>query len=417
MTNIVSPAKNLWNRNFILLVITQLISILGNMIITFALPLYILDISGSATLYGVILALSYIPLCIMSPIGGLIADRFQKQRIMFWLDISTVVIIICYVLLNGMVSSLVFLVIIKLMALNSIQGMYSPAVQASVPVLVPTDKLVSANAVVNTIDSISSMAGYALAGVLLARFGLSSILLISAICFASTSILDLLLHIPCKKQLVTRNLFKTAKADIFSAMKLMVQEKCIISKCATVVALSVVTVMSMLFVGLPVLINQTLYLEMDFVGVSQGIMMIGGIIGGIIAGVLGDKISIEKLYLLLIISGLALFPIGFCLLLDIPASLAHIIITIASAVSFIPLQMGTIIVFAFIQREVSSDFVGKIMSFILMIPYLCLAIGQLIYGFLFEQLANIPALIIFITMVFSIIIAIYAYKHLRVHQK
>jgi len=413
MNNKIVPARKLCNRDFVLLTITQLISILGNMVLTFALPLYILDISGSATLYGLILALSYIPLCVMSPVGGLIADRFQKQRIMFWLDVITVFIIILYILLSGIVGSLVFLIIVKLMALNSIQGMYSPAVQASVPLLAPSNKLVSANAIVNTIDSISSMAGYALAGILLAQFGLFPILVVSGICFIITAILDLFIRIPYKKQQSSGSSFKTTKEDILLAIQFMTKEKRIISKCAIVVALCVVTLMSMLLVSLPVLINQTLNLEMDYVGISQGIMMVGGIVGGILAGVLGNKMNIENLYLLFIASGVAILPIGFSLLLDISSSTAHTVITIASAISFIPLQMGTIIVFAFIQKEVSSDFVGKVMSFILMIPFLCLAIGQFIYGFLFEQFANYPSLIIFITTALSIGIARYAYKHLR----
>ena len=47
-------AAKLWNRDFSLLIIGKIISILGNMILTFALPLYILHISGSPALFGYI---------------------------------------------------------------------------------------------------------------------------------------------------------------------------------------------------------------------------------------------------------------------------------------------------------------------------------------------------------------------------
>ena len=70
--------KKLWNRDFSLLVIGQIMSIFGNMILSFALPLYILDISESAAHYGFVLAVPYVSLVLISPFGGIIADRLRK---------------------------------------------------------------------------------------------------------------------------------------------------------------------------------------------------------------------------------------------------------------------------------------------------------------------------------------------------
>ena len=57
----------------------QLVSIFGNAVLTFVLPLYVLDLSGSPALYGAALGLPYAALIIASPVGGLMADRIKKQ--------------------------------------------------------------------------------------------------------------------------------------------------------------------------------------------------------------------------------------------------------------------------------------------------------------------------------------------------
>ena len=67
------------NKNFILIVIGQIISLFGNGIIRFALPLYLLQITGSSAIFGIVSAMSFVPLIIVMPIGGIIADRVNKK--------------------------------------------------------------------------------------------------------------------------------------------------------------------------------------------------------------------------------------------------------------------------------------------------------------------------------------------------
>ena len=76
-------------KDFILIVLGQIISLFGNAILRFALPLYLLDTTGSAALFGLVSALSFIPLILLTPVGGLIADRVNKRNIMVALDFTT----------------------------------------------------------------------------------------------------------------------------------------------------------------------------------------------------------------------------------------------------------------------------------------------------------------------------------------
>ena len=411
MNKLETTVNKLWNRDFLLLVFGQTISIFGNMILSFALPLYVLDISESATMYGLVIALPFISLIATTPIGGIIADRLRKQRIMFWLDAATTLIIVLYIAASGLFAMVVPIVIIKLVALNAVQGLYMPAVQASVPVLVPTEKLAPANAVVGMVNTFAGMAGMAIAGLLYAEFGLLPILVVSAICFAITAIMDLLIRIPYKKQASSGGLVQIVKNDLAVSAKFIINEKPILVKCAVLVIFLQFTLLPMVLVGVPVLITQNLGFGMDLVGISSSIMMAGGLVGGITAGILGTKLSVRSTSLLLTIMAIAIIPVGLVFLFATPAFTAYIIITAAIALAVCVLQMLTIQFIAFVQTIVPTELIGKVMSLLVMLPFVANALGSFIYGVLFEQLAAMPWVIVFATVVMSLFVAAYAHKH------
>ena len=70
----------LFSRDFTLVVIGQIISLFGNAILRFALPLYLLRETGSSTLFGVVTACSFAPMVILSMAGGVLADRVNKRK-------------------------------------------------------------------------------------------------------------------------------------------------------------------------------------------------------------------------------------------------------------------------------------------------------------------------------------------------
>ena len=75
-------SDRLFSRDFTLMVAGQIISLFGNAILRFALSLYVLDTTGSAAVFGGILAVSMVPTILCSPLGGVLADRVPRQRIM-----------------------------------------------------------------------------------------------------------------------------------------------------------------------------------------------------------------------------------------------------------------------------------------------------------------------------------------------
>ena len=89
-------SDRLFSRDFTLMILGQIISLFGNAILRFALSLYVLDTTGSAAAFGGILAVSMVPTILCSPLGGVLADRVPRQRIMWGLDFFTAALVLGY---------------------------------------------------------------------------------------------------------------------------------------------------------------------------------------------------------------------------------------------------------------------------------------------------------------------------------
>ena len=74
--------KSLFNRSFVSVVFAQIASLFGDAVLRFALPLYVLNLTGSAALMGAVAAAAWLPYIVLTPIGGVAADRVNKRRIM-----------------------------------------------------------------------------------------------------------------------------------------------------------------------------------------------------------------------------------------------------------------------------------------------------------------------------------------------
>lgn len=91
------------NKNFIIIVVGQIISLFGNAIQRFSMSLYLLEFTGSTAVFANILAISTIPYILFAPIAGMLSDNVNRKKIMVLLDFacSAVIGIYALILLQG----------------------------------------------------------------------------------------------------------------------------------------------------------------------------------------------------------------------------------------------------------------------------------------------------------------------------
>lgn len=412
-TNLPTDAKSLkeqsklFHKDFNLVVIGQIISLFGNAILRFALPLYILQESGSAALFGLVSASAFLPMIILSPIGGTIADRLNKQRIMVVLDFFTALIIMAFIISSGYFS-VVPLVIVFLMLLYGIQGVYTPAVQASLPLLANGENIVRANAIVSLVTNLSGILGPAIGGMLFGKYGLYPILIVGFGCFVFSAVMELFIKIPHKRQVSYGGVFQIAKNDLALSMRFILKEKPVISQLIGIIFSFNLFMGAMLNVGIPVIITQTLGMSNELYGISQGFLSVGALIGGLIVGVIAQKLKIHQSYLFLFVCSIGFVPIAISLLIGAPAFSSYIVVTIMCFLMTASYTLFSVQLMAFVQMQTPAEIVGKVIAWLLALVICAQPIGQALYGLLFENFADIPWAIVFGASIISGVIAIFA---------
>jgi MFS transporter, DHA3 family, macrolide efflux protein len=176
-----------FNRHFVLLWQGQLVSQLGNQAYLIAATYLMLDGTGSASLVALVMMASTVPLAIIGPIGGTVADRHSRRTILVTTDLARAVIIGSigvYLLFAPVVTSFHVALLVCGAALSGIMGaLFAPAAQAIVPDLVRGERLASANAVMQISSQTCMLVGQALGGVLYVTWGAAALLLFDAASF------------------------------------------------------------------------------------------------------------------------------------------------------------------------------------------------------------------------------------------
>ncbi|MEG0691453.1 MAG: MFS transporter [Oscillospiraceae bacterium] len=393
----------LFHKNFTLVIIGQIISILGNTILSFALPLHLLTLTGSATIFGTVMAISIIPTILLSPIGGMISDRVNRRNIMVILDFVTCAIIL---LIGCFISNMAVLSIcVGQILLSIIRSFYQPAVQACVPSITSPKNLLKANSLVNMIGSVSMLVGPVVGGFLYGFFGIIPIIIISCIAFFISAVMELFIQLPFIKQSTEHNILATVKKDFRDSIHFIIKENPAIAQTIGFSALLNMILSSLLNIGIPYIINIKLELSSELYGIAQSAMGIGGLLGGLLVGVLATKINSKNVNVIILSSILSVLPIGISLLLALGQMPSFWIIAISTLLTMLFATMISIIAITYVQRVTPTEMTGKIMSFVMTVCMCAMPIGQAIYGFLFETIADVHW-IIFSAIAIMVVITI-----------
>lgn len=396
------------NRNFLMVVIGQIISLFGNAILRFALPLYLLNETGSAALFGMVSACAFIPMIILSPVGGIFADRVNKRNIMVVLDFATAFLVIAIVVLLGKMN-LIVLIFSAMFILYGVQGAYHPAVQASIPALLMEEHIMQGNAVINLVSSFSGLIGPVIGGALFGFYGIMPILYVSTVCFILSAIMEIFIHIPFEKKTTQGNIFAIGFGDLKESFHYMSRKQPLIIKFSIAIAAINMILSALVIIGLPVIVTQILAFDSEtanrLYGYAEGAMAMGSLCGGMGAGMFANKMKTRNGYMLLFYDALTLIPIGLAMLIPMPAMVAYIVIMVSCFVMMFIATLFSIQLMSYLQMIVPEDLMGKVISCAMCIGMCASPIGQAIYGGLFEGMRNCIYFVFFAASILTVFLA------------
>jgi predicted MFS family arabinose efflux permease len=151
---------------------SRAISNVGNGVAPIALAFGVLALPGATpTSLSIVLAAQAIPLVLMLPFGGVIADRLGRARVIMVTDalVSVFVMTMAILFITGHANVPMLAILGALSGL--LNGMWYPAMSGLTPDVVPDEQLQSANALVSIATNVGFIAGNALGGVLVALVG------------------------------------------------------------------------------------------------------------------------------------------------------------------------------------------------------------------------------------------------------
>jgi MFS family permease len=388
------------NKNFIIIVIGQIISLFGNAVQRFSMSLYLLHFTGSTAAFAKILAISTIPYIIFAPIAGRLSDKINKKKIMIYLDLFCAALIGGYalILLNGMDSE--FVVGAVMFILSICYTLYGPAVTSSIPQIVNEDRLTSANGIINQVGSAVNFVGPILAGVLYGLVGIKFIVIINAVSFLMSAILELFLDIPdaesktnnvigkdklsddynSSDRLLSFEFVKNSFIDMKNTFMHLMNENKIILGIIVSYALGNIFLVPILSIVAPYFINIYLGLSSEIYGIVEGICVLGMICGGFWISIKPEMFSMKKVHYTYVpmILGVALMSVIVFLKINNYAMAG--LFSLSGMAIMMSLSLSNVLTLTFIQKEISMDMLGSVSALSTAVATISVAPGQLLFG-------------------------------------
>jgi MFS family permease len=183
-------------REFRLLWLGQATSALGSSLVPVALAFAVLELTGSASALGLVLAAAFVSRVLFLLLGGVVADRLPRQRVMLAADLLRTgsQTVVAALLLTGHARLWQLVVLFALFGAGD--AFFSPASTGLVADVVRVERLQQANALMSLSRSVAFVAGPTLSGLLVTGVGPGCVFAIDAATFAVSSLSLGLLSLP-----------------------------------------------------------------------------------------------------------------------------------------------------------------------------------------------------------------------------
>jgi MFS family permease len=157
------------NRDFRLMFVAQLISLGGDWFLSVALFGLVFEFTGSPWLVSALIATMSVPYALMTFVGGPLADRIDRRRLMVASDVVRGLLAFGFFFVTS--ASTVWLAFVLVGVIQSLGAFFEPAAAAAVPNLVDPEDLPVANVLTGSLWGTMLAVGAALGGVVVAAFG------------------------------------------------------------------------------------------------------------------------------------------------------------------------------------------------------------------------------------------------------
>lgn len=402
-----------FNTNFLLFLFGRIVSDTGTSIQMMIMPLYIIDIGGTAATIGIFSFLSLIPALLVYPFAGVIGDRMNRKIIMVVTDLICAVVILVLGWLSQLSMMKLSLLLTVQVIISLMNGLFEPATRGMLPQLVDKEELTRYNSTVASARSASLLLGPVIGAALYVNFGITLVFYVNGVSFLLSGISEMIIHYPHNKTVVVA---KGIMNDILEGVKFVLKNH-LIRNLSYFLLASYFIIQPIFSVILPVFFKRSLSYSDEQYGYLQTTIILGALLGSILVGSLfGKETKISKPLVIgscILLSAMFMFSV-----LLFPTSLSVLgngtiiyFVLLASILGLFSVgnMFISVPVQSYIQQATPNEYMSRVFSLVNMISRGGIPFGALIYGMILERAEmHWTMLITTLLMTFTLIIFLYS---------
>jgi MFS family permease len=186
--------KVLRQRNFGFLLLGQSVSLVGDWFLFIALPFYIYDVTGSVLATSAMFIVEVLPRVVVGSIAGVFIDRWDRKKTMIGADLLRALTLAPILFVHS--AEQLWIIYVAAFLTSMISQFFGPAKMAIIPILVSGEDLMPANALNNMTDPLSRLIGPALGGMMMALYGMTSVIAADMATFLFSALMLALMVVP-----------------------------------------------------------------------------------------------------------------------------------------------------------------------------------------------------------------------------
>lgn len=374
-------------RTFALILLAQFCSLLGQEVLQFVLPLYLLDVTGSGTRFGLAIACGFVPYTLLSPIGGVLADRTRKRGIMMGVNAALVAVLLVFLALKDTGDPFA-LVVFATMASFVAQALYQPSIQSTVPFVLAVPDVPRGVALVSQIGSLTTLSGPVVGAAVYGTVGLVPVVWVSLAAFAlSGAVVALAVRFPCEPASWEGGALAMVRDDLAEAVRYLRDKPLLLGGMATATFVNM-SAGALISVGTVYVVTITLGLPAAYASFTQMAMGAGSLVGHSLLAIAPRRFSLRRsapyvggIAAAMGVAAWVLSPAAFM------APMAVFLVLTASY-AFATMSGGLMgsCMLAELQAGAPSALVGKLIALFMTLVNCATPLGQAVFGVLFDVL-------------------------------
>ena len=371
-------------RNLALFSAGKSVSMFASSIYSFAIGLYVLNLTGSALNYATTIMLHILPMILVSPIAGVVADKIQKRNLIVGMDVANGFLFLALLIISskgGLSLSAIYLTTILLSVFSSI---FNISFEASKPNLVRPESRLKLNSMSKLIDSTTSILGPTLGGVMFALIDIQLFILINCISFFLSAISEMFIDYNFHPDTETLD-NPPFMSQLAKGTKFMLHSRVIRKVFILFVIINFLLGFSV-NVPMPYIINQVLGLPPEFFGFISSMFPLGLIFGTLTIGRVLKKGSYFNILtittcLLALLASIVGLPLAFGAysIMVYGIYYAGLNILMGIAISYVDIPILTIM-----QDEIPPGLRGVVFGLTMSLVKVVLPISLLVSGYLVD---------------------------------